>query len=125
MGFSRQEHWSGLPCPPPGDLPDQGNKPLSLVSPAWQVDSLLLVPPGKPRPSVKFCYIMIFTLRTNGKIRGHFSGEGRVERGQLPSQRRQAAKGINLWILGISQQEVCWRQMELDQASRMVKVSSE
>ena len=34
MRFSRQEHWSGLPCPPPGDLPDQGIKPKSLVSPA-------------------------------------------------------------------------------------------
>ena len=29
MGFSRQEHWSGLPCPPPGDLPDPGIEPVS------------------------------------------------------------------------------------------------
>ena len=34
MGFSRQEYWSGLPCPAPGDLPDPGIKPVSLVSPA-------------------------------------------------------------------------------------------
>ena len=34
MGFSRQEYWSGLPCPPPGDLPDSGIKPVSLRSPA-------------------------------------------------------------------------------------------
>ena len=34
MGFSRQEHWSGLPCPPPGDLPDPGIEPRS---PALQV----------------------------------------------------------------------------------------
>ena len=34
MGFSRQEYWSGLPCPPPGDLPDPGIKPASLTSPA-------------------------------------------------------------------------------------------
>ena len=34
MGFPRQEHWSGLPGPPPGDLPDPGLEPLSLVSPA-------------------------------------------------------------------------------------------
>ena len=34
MGFSRQEHWSGFPCPPPGDLPDPGIKPSSLTSPA-------------------------------------------------------------------------------------------
>ena len=34
MGFSRQEYWSGLPCPPLGDLPDPGIKPMSLVFPA-------------------------------------------------------------------------------------------
>ena len=35
MGFSRQEYWSGLPCPPPGDLPDPGNEPVSLMSLHW------------------------------------------------------------------------------------------
>ena len=34
MGFSRQEYWSGLPCPPPGDLLDSGIEPKSLMSPA-------------------------------------------------------------------------------------------
>ena len=34
MGFSRQEYWSGLPCPPPGDLPDPGIEPASLTSSA-------------------------------------------------------------------------------------------
>ena len=34
MGFSRQEDWSGLPCPPPGDLPNPGMEPASLTSPA-------------------------------------------------------------------------------------------
>ena len=34
MGFLRQEYWSGLPCPPPGDLPNPGIKPESLMSPA-------------------------------------------------------------------------------------------
>ena len=34
MGFSRQEYWSGLPCPPPGTLPDPGIEPVSLMSPA-------------------------------------------------------------------------------------------
>ena len=36
MGFSRQEYWSGLPCPPPLNFPDPGFEPLS---PTWQVDS--------------------------------------------------------------------------------------
>ena len=44
MEFSRQEYWSGLPFPPPRDLPDPGIKPLSLVSPVLQVDSLPLEP---------------------------------------------------------------------------------
>ena len=34
MGFSRQEYWSGLPCPPPGDLHDPEIKPTSVMSPA-------------------------------------------------------------------------------------------
>ena len=42
MGFPRQEYWSGLSFPPPGDLPDPGIKPPSSVSPAFKVDSLPL-----------------------------------------------------------------------------------
>ena len=34
IGFSRQEYWSGLPCPPPGDLPSPGIEPVSLTSPS-------------------------------------------------------------------------------------------
>ena len=45
MGLSRQQHWSGLPCPPPGDLLDPGIKPRS---PALQADSLLLGQQGSP-----------------------------------------------------------------------------
>ena len=37
VGFSRQEYWRGLPCPPPGDLPNPGIKPESLTSPALAV----------------------------------------------------------------------------------------
>jgi len=42
MEFSRQEDWSGLPFPSPGDLPDPGIKPVSLMFPALQAQSLLL-----------------------------------------------------------------------------------
>ena len=45
MGFSRQEYWSGLPFPSPGDLPDPGIKPRS---PALQADALTSETPGKP-----------------------------------------------------------------------------
>ena len=44
-GFSRQEYWNGLPCPPPGDLP---NPRIKLRSPTLQADSLPSEPPGKP-----------------------------------------------------------------------------
>ena len=43
MGFSRQEYWSGLPFPSPGDLPDPGIEP---GSPAFQADALTSEPPG-------------------------------------------------------------------------------
>ena len=43
MGFPRQEYWSGLPFPSPGDFPDSGIEPRS---PALQADSLLSEPPG-------------------------------------------------------------------------------
>ena len=41
MGFSRQEYWSGLPCLPPGDLPNPGTEPWSPVSFASQADPLI------------------------------------------------------------------------------------
>ena len=47
MGFSRQEYWSGLPFPSPGDLPDPGIEPQS---PALQADALTSEQPGKPIP---------------------------------------------------------------------------
>ena len=48
MGFSRQENWSRLQCPPPGDLPDPRIKPESPASPALQADSLPLSHRGSP-----------------------------------------------------------------------------
>ena len=53
MGFSRKEYWSGLPCPPPGDLQDPGTESMSPVSPAvagmlfiasatWEVPTTLI-----------------------------------------------------------------------------------
>ena len=59
MGFSRQEHWSRLPCPPPRDLPNSGSEPGSLVSPALAGGSLPLVPPGKPPFFFYWCIIAL------------------------------------------------------------------
>ena len=46
MRFPREEYWSGLPCPPPGDLPNPGMEPRS---PALQADALLSELPGNDR----------------------------------------------------------------------------
>ena len=48
IGFSRQEYWSRLPFPSPGDLPDPGIEPVSLGSPALADGVFTIVPPGKP-----------------------------------------------------------------------------
>ena len=57
MGFSRQEYWSGLPFPSPGDPPNPRMEP---GSPVLQVDSLPPEPPGKPT---------CFVLRTDGSVK--------------------------------------------------------
>ena len=50
MGFSRQEYWSRVSCPSPGDLPDPGIEPRS---PALQADSLKPDSPGKPKMTIE------------------------------------------------------------------------
>ena len=59
MGFSRQEYWSGLPCPPPGDLPNPWLEPRS---PASQADSLLSEPRGKLVFGAQELFIFFFFL---------------------------------------------------------------
>ena len=53
LGFSRQEYWSGLPCPPQGIFPTRGLNPCLLPLLHWQAGSLPLVSPGKPAMVVK------------------------------------------------------------------------
>ena len=54
LGFSRQEYWSGLPFPSPGDLPDPGIEPRS---PTLQANALSSEPPGKP-------YFTLYKVKT-------------------------------------------------------------
>ena len=49
MGFSGQEYWNGLPCPPPEDLPDPGVEPTSPASPALAGGFFTTEPPGLVR----------------------------------------------------------------------------
>ena len=66
MGFSRQEYWSGLPFPSPGDLSNPGIEPRS---PAWQADTLTSDPPGKPNIiPTQFFLPDCYELKTNKPI---------------------------------------------------------
>ena len=57
MEFSKQEYWSGLPFPTPGDLPDPGIQPASLVSPALAGGFFTTAPPGKPKMHSILCLL--------------------------------------------------------------------
>ena len=61
MGFLRQEYWSGLLFPPPGDLPDPGTEP---ASPALQADFLLLSHWGKAK-DILCMYVYIYIIFPN------------------------------------------------------------
>ena len=52
FGFVRQEYWSGLPIPPPGDLPSPGIQHVFPMSPVLQVDALRLSHHGSPHTSL-------------------------------------------------------------------------
>ena len=74
MGFSRQECWSGLPFPSPGDLPDPGMEPRS---PALHADTLTSEPPRKPKMAIVSLYQSTVTLNinvSNPLIERHKSG---------------------------------------------------
>ena len=63
MRFSHREYWSGLLCPPPGDLPNPEIKSMSLMSNLhWQMGSLLLVLPGKPILSTSIVSYRVVSL---------------------------------------------------------------
>ena len=65
MGFSRQEYWSGLPFPSPGDLTDPGIKP---GSPAFQADALTSEPPGKPSKESKFAHPSFWSIQPLSRL---------------------------------------------------------
>ena len=93
-GFPRQEYWSGLPFPSPGDLPDPGIKPRS---PVLQAYSLPTEPPGKPNSS-KSPGKGSVERRANGSSSGGFSHTPGLAEifGLIPHQR--ICKGsLRLW----------------------------
>ena len=96
VGFSRQDSWSGLPCPPPGDLPHLGIKGLS---PALQIASVSYVPPEKSK-SLPIFKINLFLLE--GKLLYNFVLVSAI-------QQHESAVGIHiseelmLWNCGVGE----------------------
>ena len=68
MEFSRQEYWSGLPYPSPGDLPDPGIKPTSLGSLALAGGFFTTVPPGRPILLIRYTQIKENRLQLNSDM---------------------------------------------------------
>ena len=83
MGFSRQEYWSGLPFPSPGDLSDPGIKPRS---PAFQEDALPSEPRGKPPPAQ--CLVQNHDSLLPGRLQGAEDADPPL----LPLQQSQTVK---------------------------------
>ena len=84
MGFSRQEYWSGLLFPSPGDLPNPGIKPKS---PTLQADALTSAPPGKPLRSLLLVghNIISLSLCFGGGRQEYWSGLPFPSPGDLPN----------------------------------------
>ena len=72
-GFSRQEQWSGLPCPPPGDLPNPGIEPYVSCIGRW-VGSLPLVPPRKPSQDMEVTQMSINRRMHNQDVAHIYNG---------------------------------------------------
>ena len=97
-GFSRQEYWSGLPCPPPGDLPDPGIELVSPVAPALQADSLPLSHRGAPEQwwEVPFSHGLWSHLSNLGTKVPSW-GSLPPQRSPAPTSGPQSGQGGPLW----------------------------
>ena len=95
MGFSRQEHWGGLPCPPPGDLSDPGIKP---ASPALAACPLPLCRLGDPSDPTSFRFTSFIAHPSVGFVRSRLDAEraGRC----TDAQSRQGGNTAHRWPSG-------------------------
>ena len=91
MGFSRQEYWSGLPFPPPGDLPDPGIEPCLLHFLHWQAEFSPLSQQGSPFIWLDWQYYLGWI----GGERPDFDNQGGS------SSCTQKVKSVNLVSAGI------------------------
>ena len=111
MGFSRQEYWSGLPCPPAGDLPNPEIKPMaSPASSAMQANSLPLSHPGSPSHfSQAWLFVTLWTWSTRASLSTGFSRQEHWNRVPYPPPRDLPHPGVEPrpYICCIGRQILC------------------
>ena len=73
MGFSREGYWSGLPFPPPGDLPDPRIEPRSPVAPALAGEFFTTEPPGKSHQD-----LLLHTLTLGARVSAYEFGRTQI-----------------------------------------------
>ena len=102
MGSSRKEYWSGLPCPPPGDLLDPGIKPVSLTSPAL-ADEFLTISITWEAPQV----ILSPTFSHSQKPHGRAPGAMILSQSQTPvwASGREFSSSAWVWVARVTHPE--------------------
>ena len=89
-GFSRKEYWSGLPCLPPENCPDQGSNPCLWCLLPWLVGYLPLAPPGKPK------------LQSNGSLDHQLQHSSKYLKSSSPNadllNRKLWGLGPEIWV---------------------------
>ena len=136
MECSRQEYWSGLPLPSPGDLPNPGIKPVSLVSPASAGRLFTTAPPGKPW--YIYIYVQLFvtpwtaadqvslsfpTSRTLLKLMSHWVGDAtQPSRPLLPFLLLPYIMATSFFLLVTLKRKTCGGgQKKMDFGYKVVK----
>ena len=112
MGFSRQEYWTGLPCPPPGDLSDPGIKSASLMSPALAgkvfTTSTTWEAPATTAVSEKSARTLILFSHKRLMLQPLFPGVSRNSVGEPPHQvQYSGTKESQSLLLESGHQRVC------------------
>ena len=107
MGFPKQEYWSSLPFPPPGDLSNPGIKP---ASPAFKANSLLTELWGKQAPGSIDLVVKFYIFPSQKEDKVCFSHPSKKAPRELLTEfyiRRQDSISVSRWTLSMALKDIC------------------